>query len=295
VRARSVAESALHVACRSVGLGTSGVRRLKGHSASVHLLPGPGVVVRVSPSATNPQAARRAVAVTSWLASTGFPTVVPAPGIPQPVEAHGRVVTFWTFVEPPPASHAPDVTDLGRLLRRLHAMPGPPPVDLPAFRPLTDLTARLDLARSLDRDMRAWLLERAAHLVETYAGLDSPLGAGHVHGDAYPGNLLGARGDAVLGDWEETAWGPRELDLANTYQGVRFGRSPAELDAFARAYGHDPRDWDGLDVLTEIRDLHTLGSYITRADTGDAEAEVELRLRVGSLRRSDAAARWTAA
>jgi hypothetical protein len=295
VRADTVAGSALHTACTSVGLDPADARQLRSHSASVYLLPGSAAVVRVGPPGADARAARRAVEVTSWLTARGFPTIVPLPDVRQPVEAGGRVVTFWTPVETPPGTRAPDPADLGRLLRMLHAMPEIPPTGLPVYRPLAGFAGAVEAARTLDRDTRAWLLDRTRNLVDAYAGLDGPLGWGHVHGDAYPGNLLGPRGGAVLGDWEETAWGPREVDLANTYQGVRFGRSSTELDAFAHAYGHDLRGWDGLAVLTAIRDLHTLGSYIGRADRGDSAAGAELELRIASLREARRTTRWNAA
>ncbi|MEV4927880.1 phosphotransferase family protein [Streptomyces roseoverticillatus] len=61
-----------------------------------------------------------------------------------------------------------------------------------------------------------------------------------MHGDAYPGNTLWDGESVRLGDWDEAATGPRELDLANTHQGARFGRTPAAIDAFTSAYGHSP-------------------------------------------------------
>jgi len=44
-----------------------------------------------------------------------------------------------------------------------------------------------------------------------------------------------------------------------------------------------------------MRDLHTLGSYIRRAEAGDVDAARELHLRVESIRRGDRLARWTTA
>ncbi|MGW7488995.1 phosphotransferase family protein [Streptomyces sp. NPDC054786] len=76
-------------------------------------------------------------------------------------------------------------------------------------------------------------------LLDAYAHLDFPLGQGLVHGDAYPGKTLRDGSAATLGDWDEAAIGPRETDLANTFQGVRFGRTPAQLRAFSDAYGYD--------------------------------------------------------
>ncbi|MBP5935345.1 phosphotransferase [Streptomyces sp. LBUM 1476] len=122
-----------------------------------------------------------------------------------------------------------------------------------------------------------------------------PLGHGHLHGDAYPGNTLWDERDVRLGDWDEAAVGPREIDLANTFQGVRFGRTSAELDDFSSQYGYDLRRWPGLQVLCGIRDLHTLGSFIRRADRGDTAAAEQLSYRIETLRSTDTRARWGAA
>ena len=133
--------------------------------------------------------------------------------------------------------------------------------------------------RPLHRDRR-WLPAAVDQALEDYSRLDFPLGHGLLHGDAYPGNTLWDGARALLGDWDEAAFGPREIDLANTFQGVRFGRTEAELSAFAHGYGYDPRPWPGLATLTTMRDLHTLGSFIRRADRGDAAAAAQLALRL---------------
>ncbi|MFE0179088.1 phosphotransferase family protein, partial [Streptomyces sp. NPDC059002] len=120
------------------------------------------------------------------------------------------------------------------------------------------------------------------------------LGHGLIHGDAYPGNTLWDDKDSLarLGDWDEAAYGPRELDLANTFQGVRFGRTAAQLRAFSTAYGYDLTQWPGTATLVAIRDLHTLGSFVRQADRGDTEASAQLAFRLGSLQTGDAASSW---
>ena len=128
-----------------------------------------------------------------------------------------------------------------------------------------------------------WLTDRATELIDRYHELDSELGTGFVHGDAYSGNTLWGPDGILLGDWDEASSAPLELDLANTYQGARFGETETELDAFADAYGWDIRTWDGFAILRDMRDLHTLGSYIRRSAT-DRAAAAELRLRVRTLR-----------
>nr|WP_079109989.1 phosphotransferase [Streptomyces roseifaciens] len=158
--------------------------------------------------------------------------------------------------------------------------------------PLAQLSATVARSSYLTPDIRTWLTRTITELLTAYRKLHFPLGTGLIHGDAYPGNTLWDGTSVRLGDWDEAATGPRELDLANTHQGVRFGRTPTAIEAFTRAYGHDPRGWPGLPVLIAMRDLHTLGSFIRRADTGDPHATRQLEHRLSTLRSGSTTARW---
>ena len=120
------------------------------------------------------------------------------------------------------------------------------------------------------------------------------LGYGWIHGDAYPGNMLWDGDRPLLGDWDEVGTGPRELDLVNTHQGARFGRPQAERAAFTEAYGYDITEWSGFPILREMRDLHTLGSYIRLADAGNERAVTEFDFRLDTLKRGHADAQWNA-
>ncbi|UOX88387.1 phosphotransferase [Amycolatopsis sp. FBCC-B4732] len=288
-----VLQKVLDVACGRAGLDLAGVTPLRNHANDVYLLPsagGNGVVVKVAPKATRDRA-DRAVQLTLWLIEHGFPCTRPAE-VEQPVEFADHVVTFWRFY-PQSDRRVPGAGHLGGLLRRLHHLPAPP-IELPPAAPLSSFWDVVTADTTLSEDDRRWLVEERARLLEDFGRLTFPLGIGLIHGDAYPGNTLWDGEDVVLGDWDEPAWGPRELDLANTVQGgLRFGRSTAELDAFAAAYGYDLRGWDGIDTLVGIRDLHTLGSFLRRAALGDDGAAAELQRRVGSLRQADRAS-WVA-
>ncbi|GAB3113467.1 aminoglycoside phosphotransferase family protein [Streptomyces calidiresistens] len=273
-------ESAARRACLAAGLPHRSLTRLHEHATTVFLLPEAATVVRVG-GADQGQALERAIALTRWLCARGFPATEPA-DVPQPFSTGTHTVTFWKHY-PQPDGPPPDAGHLGAMLRALHALPLPP-VPLPEFRPLASLEQRVAAGTSLSAHHRAWLTDRIEELLVSYEQLDSPLGPGLLHGDAYPGNTLWDGSSARLGDWDEAAFGPRELDLANTYQGVRFGRTEQELERFGAGYGRDIRDWPGLPVLCRIRDLHTLGSYIRRADAGDEAASAELVRRLDSLR-----------
>jgi hypothetical protein len=281
----------LRQACQAAGLSTTNLRPLRRHAADVYLLPAEHAVAKIAHCQHDAAAAQRAVDITRWLRTHQFPAIEPL-DVAQPVTLDEHTVTFWRFYPqhdrtPPPPSA------LGRLLRQFHALPTPP-VALPTYTPLAGLDGLITENSTLHDVERRWLLDQRERLLEDYEHLDSPLGTGHIHGDAYPGNTLWDDDAVLLGDWDEVATGPRELDLANTIQGTRFGRTPGELDGFARAYGHDPRDWNGLRTLVTLRDLHTLGSYLRRAPL-DPNAAAELHHRVTTLRTHDDRAHWNAA
>ncbi|MGW2998722.1 phosphotransferase [Streptomyces sp. NPDC001155] len=256
------------------------------------LLADEGLVVRVS-SASQRQRLETAVSLTRWLVANNFPVTEPA-DIPQPVANDPYIVTFWHHYPQPEDGGPPPASRLGGLIRDLHSLPTPP-IPLPPYQPLTAFKRAVEASTCLQPSQRDWLEARREELLDAYGGLDFPLGHGHIHGDAYPGNTLWGHRDVILGDWDEAAIGPREIDLANTFQGVRFGRTTAELDEFSLSYGYDVRQWHGLPVLCAIRDLHTLGSFIHRADRGDAAAWQQLSYRIETLRSLDGQARWGAA
>ncbi|MER6011541.1 aminoglycoside phosphotransferase family protein [Streptomyces bluensis] len=283
-------ESAARFACRASGLADRSLTQLHQHATSVFLLADEGVVVRVS-SDSQQQRLQTAVSLTRWLVANDFPATEPV-DVPQPVACAPYAVTFWRHY-PQPQPGAPSAGMLGDLLRALHGMPSPP-MPLPQYQPLTSLISVVESSTYLEPSQSEWLAAQREELLDAYGELDFPLGPGHIHGDAYPGNTLWDSSLPRLGDWDEAAIGPREIDLANTFQGVRFGRTEQELSSFSREYGYDIRDWPGLSVLCSIRDLHTLGSYIRRADEGDTDAAQELNHRLSTLKSGARGARWTA-
>ncbi|MFI8977245.1 aminoglycoside phosphotransferase family protein [Nocardia asteroides] len=283
-------EDALVRACQTAGVNPAGRQLLHQHSNSVWLLAG-GIVARVNRSDHKGLRARESIAITRWLASHQVPVTEPAHH--QAVVVDGHIITFWVY-HPQYGRATPQPAQLGAILRQLHALPLPP-FGLPRYEPLTALTQVLDspAAAVLDAAERVWLEQACSAVIEEYGALDSELGVGLVHGDAYSGNTLwGADGNVLLGDWDEAAIAPRELDLINTAQSARrFGTDG--LDEFFAAYGTDIRTWPGCAVLQRMRDLHTLSAYIRRAGHGDQAAEGELSHRLRTLREPGAAGeRW---
>ncbi len=283
-------EAAAEQVCRELGMDTGTLTPLRNHATAVYLLPESRTVLRVSRTGGEENIAR-AVALTRWLATQGVPVTEPLE-VQQPVVVGGHVVSLWHHY-PQPVGAPPGVEHLGALLRQLHEVQLPP-VELPRYRPHVSLRESVRVSRALSPDDAGWLLDRSDELLKAYDQLDFPLGEGLIHGDAYPGNVLWDGAGARLGDWDEAAFGPREVDLANTFQGVRFGRTPEQLREFSDAYGYDMARWAGLPVLTGLRDLHTLGSFIRRADRRDSEAAAQLGLRLEVLKGGDDSASWRA-
>lgn len=289
---RLAIEDAARAACEAVGLDTASLEVLHHHATPVYLLRQLDIVVRVSRGDDRIRAAD-SVQLTRWLAEQDVPVTEPA-GVDQPVETADVAVTFWRYYPQAPDLPRPGAAELGAALRRLHQLPAPP-VTLRPYQPLTRLGSVLARPSWLPAADHSWLANSREQLLADYDRLDSTLGVGLVHGDAYPGNTLWDGDRVILGDWDEAATGPRELDLVNTHQGARMGRSQAERDAFTTAYGWDVTSWAGWPTLRAMRDLHTLAAFIERGAGGDRSAAAEVEHRVATLRAGDTAARWHSA
>lgn len=283
-------EDAIRDACHTLGVSAHGLTPLRRHATSVYFLRQDGIIARVS-QWDHREAVARSVVLTRWLAGQGL-AVTETIDVPQPIECPPYTITFWTHY-PQPEGPPPSAEHLGRLLRQLHDLP-PPPVALPSYQPLAALQEAMQRSTTLSASDWRWLQEAIAETLDSYSQLQFPLGEGLVHGDAYPGNTLWSGSSALLSDWDEAAIGPREIDLANTFQGVRFGRTQQELNAFSQAYGYDAAQWSGLPVLTRMRDLHALGSFIRRVDRGDKMAAEQFAVRMRTLRNGDHKATWSA-
>jgi hypothetical protein len=285
----AAAASALVDAAGRRGLDARGSRLIRLFGTAVYHLPAVDAVARIAP-VTSPESVSRlntSVRLTRWLWGIGFPAVEPLP-VEQPVTSHGCAVTFWRYL--PQDGPEPVPADLGRLLRELHGL-GAPPVVLPAYRPLVSVRRAIESSRAIDEDERAWLRDQCAQLLDAYDQLQFVLSPGLIHGDAWRGNLLRDRDRVVLADWDAASSGPREIDLIPTMQGVRFGLSEDQRDAFIAAYGLDIRSWGGYPILRDIREFSTTSALLRDAHLG-AAADGELRRRLHSLRSGDNG-RWT--
>jgi aminoglycoside phosphotransferase (APT) family kinase protein len=262
----------------------------------VYLLPQEDLVVRLAPD--TPLRRRRAqtcIDVTRWLATHSEPIALPpAPGR-QPVIAAGAIATLWPYRSTTPS---PSLADLAVPLRHLHALPAPPFL-IPRYQPLQRLfeAVNLDQQRpqpAIANDDRAWLLDRANTLVDTFTTTSFPLGEGLGHADAHSENLVRDpdHGQWLLIDWDGACLGPRELDLLTGIPD-HFQEPEADRTQFLTAYGYNILDGPGWTLLRDVTELHALGAYIRLAPSKQAAAD-ELHHRIQSLRTGDRSAHWHA-
>lgn len=229
------------------------------------------------------------LAVASWLAGHGFPSVHPTDA-PQPIEAHGRLVTFWEYV--PNGSPATSVTILARLLRDLHALPDPD-FPLPDLDPFPIMRRRLETASGIRREDAGFLAEACDEAEDAFRVLVASSSRHMVHGDAHRGNVLMDDDRPLLIDYEAVAVGPRAWDLVPTAIAVdRFDLPPADYAEFVRVYGTDVTEWYGYQVLRTTRELGMMTWLMQIAQSGPAADEFALRME--SLRKGDLERRWHA-
>lgn len=116
------ARAALTRACQQVEISPEGAELIRIGSNAVFRLG--DVIARVAPSTGLFANAEKQIAVARWLASIDYPAMR-ALDVPQPIEAAGRVVTFWHSVATE-TKFAP-MADVATLIRRLHSITSIPP------------------------------------------------------------------------------------------------------------------------------------------------------------------------
>jgi hypothetical protein len=215
---------------RQLGLHVGGVQVLRAGALTTVVEVG-GLVARVSEPGFG---VREAVAVAEHAAARGGPVVPPARLVdPGPHERQGLVVLFWERVDSPETAEARLV---GRRLRELHETLADCSTPLAGFAHPADALRRLAMVgESQDHE----LLREA---------LSFPLGAGQaLHGDAAIVNCIG---DGRWIDFDLTAQGPPEADLATLVLRDRVHARDGESAAALAAYG--PCDLELIQVCLRV-------------------------------------------
>jgi aminoglycoside phosphotransferase (APT) family kinase protein len=283
------ARAALEEACDAAGLDAVGADLIRLGQNAVFRLRSQAVIARVGRSADKAPAVERQLNVSWWLAANDIPAIR-AVDVKQPVIVRGRVVAFWQSADD--VVRYGSTAELGRILQRLHGLPPPDELKLPTLAPFTTARARIAVVPISEADRR-YLSERADELEQAFNSLEFSTPDVVLHGDANVGNLILDRRDrAVLSDLDSFCIGPREWDLALTalfY--ARFGwHTREEYDAFVRAYGYDILQWNGFDVLADVREL-LMVAWLAQNARADEVAD-ELGRRLDTIRNNGPRTGW---
>lgn len=274
--------------CVRLGMDHRDATLLRFTNNAVYSLAREPVVVRIVGSRALGHRAGKVVQVARYLAEHGVPAVRLFDGVPQPLVVDEYVVTVWHRVHV--VRRTATSAELARLLRLVHSLP--PPGDVPAWAPLSDVRARVADAEELAADDRRFLLQRCAEVEERLRELEFVLPPSLVHGDAHPGNVIVGEDGPVLCDFDSSCVGPPEWDLIPLAVGrTRFRDPPGLYGELARHYGFDVTEWDGFAVLRAARELKLTTSVLPIARSQPVVRR-ELARRLGDLREGRTAGRW---
>jgi Ser/Thr protein kinase RdoA (MazF antagonist) len=261
-----------------------------GENALYRLATAP-VVVRIARTVDYWNTVTKEVQVARWLADQGFPAAEVTGPAHQPLAIDGHPVTFWRFIHGRVAMPE-DVAELGHVLRRFHELPTPKSFALPG----TDIMARIEprVAKApVPAEDKRMLLDRCEELRGRLADLQFPLAPTAVHGDAHIKNLMMIEEDPVLLDFENTAHGQPEWDLAVTATEYATGGwwTAEQYGAFVDAYGYDVREWHGFNTLRATHEIK-MTTWIMQNVDHSADVAAEYRARILTLRTGEIHTGW---
>jgi hypothetical protein len=281
--------------CRENGLSPVGSELIKFTVSAVVRLPMAGAVLRIAGS----QPARRRVpavlVAARWFTEHDLPAVRLLPGLDQPLEAEGQLITVWQDasdgcdVEPTPA-------DLAQILRGIHALPSPPPDTMADWSVMSKIRHRIAEADAIDPadlEFLSALTDSAEQDLADLDGREHLLDRGVVHGDAHVGNLISTRAGAVICDFDSTGIGPREWDLVPAAVGaLRFAHGLRAHRELSEVYGLDVTCWSGFPALRTVRELQLVTSVLPVLGANPA-LRPQWEHRLATLRSGDPQTLWT--
>jgi aminoglycoside phosphotransferase (APT) family kinase protein len=283
---------ALVNACREVGLDGGSAELIRIGSNAVFRLD-PDTIARVAPSSALIENAQKQIDVARWLETIDY-SATRAIDVSQPVQAEGRVVTFWRSVAPE-AVYAP-IKDVAALIRQLHQLTPPPSLSLPGLCPFGATSDELPEFRGLSDADAQYLRSRIEWARSEFPSLPFVLPQGVIHGDANVGNVLvDDAGQAVLIDLDGFATGPREWDLIQTalfYDRLGW-HSREEYETFVEVYGFDLLEWPGYADLADMREI-AMTSWLGRKAGDSASTAKEAAKRIEAIRTGGSRRDWGA-
>lgn len=288
----STARLALTRACQQVGLPHADVELIRIGSNAVFRVDAV-TIARVAPSLAHRKNAQKQIVVARWLADIGYPATR-ALEVEQPVDAAGRVVTFWKSIAAE-TRYAP-IRDVAILTRRLHDLDVPSSLALPALQPFGAPGEPFPDLAEIPRADAQFLRQRLEWARSRFPFLPFALPAGVVHGDANVGNvLLNNEGGAILIDLDSFSTGPREWDLIQTalfYDRLGW-HTRDEYTEFVDVYGYDLMSWSGYNELADMREI-AMTTWLCRRAGNSARTAAEARKRVAAIRMGSSRRDWGA-
>ncbi|MEU6718280.1 aminoglycoside phosphotransferase family protein [Nonomuraea sp. NPDC046802] len=279
----------LEAVCTKTGLSSRDAELIKFTNNAVFRLPHTPAVVRIAGSTTTRTRVPTVVSVARWLARHDFPAVRLLPGMAQPLQLDGHLVTVWEHV--PEVGTRPTGADLGILLRRFHGLTDPPP-ELPQWQPIMEIRQRLAEPEELSSDDHAFLQSVCDEVEAQLVPVRYVLAPGIIHGDAFLGNVIAGPSGPMLCDFDGTTIGPREWDLTPVAVGsLRMDYPADEHHPLAEQYGFDVTRWEGFAVLRRLRELKLVTSVLPILRSHPSiRPQWEYRMR--SFKADDLTAKW---
>jgi hypothetical protein len=244
------------------------VRIAAGSNVLVHLKPAP-VVARVMTATAvlhddAEQWLAREVAVGAFAAERSDLVVPPTDILPPgPHEQDGLWMTLWKFVPHDAQAPPPEPRQLGRSLRRLHAVLADFPGDLAPLRETRDWLERLLAELRPSSSLTQQDIDRLRSELDalTPAVFESSLPAQALHGDASMSNLLRTESGPVWIDLEDVCAGPVAWDISGLVTSARArGQSAKFIEEVLAAYGER-----GIEDLEAFLEAHALYEIVWQA------------------------------
>jgi len=264
------------------------VRIAAGSNVLVHLKPAP-VVARVMTATAvlhddAEQWLAREVAVGAFAAERSDLVVPPTDILPPgPHEQDGLWMTLWKFVPHDAQAPPPEPRQLGRSLRRLHAVLADFPGDLAPLSETRDWLERLLDELRPSPSLTQQDIDRLRSELDalTPAVFESSLPAQALHGDASMSNLLRTESGPVWIDLEDVCAGPIAWDVSGLVTSARArGQSAKFIEELLAAYGEP-----GIEDLEAFLEAHALYEIVWQA--------FEARRRPRAMKRAAASlTRW---
>lgn len=283
---------AVRRACETVGLGVDSAELMRlGSNAAFRI--DPDTIARVAPSLAHRANVQKQIDVARWLEAAGFPATR-AKAVAQPVEAEGRIVTFWESVAPQTVYAR--IGEAAALIRRLHALTPPVSLVLPSICPFGAESDPLPQFAGLPVVDADYMRSRIEWARSAFSTLPYALPAGVIHGDANVGNVLvDTSGQAVLIDLDSFSIGPREWDLIQTalfYDRLGW-HTREEYGTFVDVYGYDVMQWEGYETLADLREI-AMTSWLSKKAADSEAAAAEARKRIAAIRTGASRRDWGA-